>query len=226
MAEIRQIWNRDTICQTNNTSYTILPGEDPSAVVPPLTHQRPLKGFAVIFSSVIFLLSLVTLVIHQGPGASPKTVPGQPDHHHQYRPALTSSETRSFSVLRGKLEISSHWRLIFLNEAYRHDLIPNSAGINRTPTARMAWFSGKVSLGNFPDLARAVKKLQESIKNIEKNFDIALGFEDREKAESGNEALGLWPSSTDWIMSFREQQDEESNVESSEKAGSSKLPPK
>ncbi|KAM1695061.1 hypothetical protein ACFX15_028689 [Malus domestica] len=33
---------------------------------------------------------------------------------------------------------SSHWRLIFLNEAYRHDLIPNSAGINRTPTARMA----------------------------------------------------------------------------------------
>ncbi|KAM1055701.1 hypothetical protein ACFX13_029900 [Malus domestica] len=90
----------------------------------------------------------------------------------------------------------------------------------------MAWFSGKVSLGNFPDLARAVKKLQESIKNIEKNFDSALGFEDREKAESGNEALGLWPSSTDWIMSFLEQQDEESNVESSEKAGSSKLPPK
>ncbi|KAM1255037.1 hypothetical protein PS1_029441 [Malus domestica] len=90
----------------------------------------------------------------------------------------------------------------------------------------MAWFSGKMSLGNFPDLAGAVKKLQESIKNIEKNFDSALGFEDREKAESGNEALGLRPSSTNWIMYFLEQQDEESNVESSEKAGSSKLPPK
>lgn len=51
----------------------------------------------------------------------------------------------------------------------------------------MAWFSGKVSLGNFPDLAGAVNKLQESVKNIEKNFDSALGFEEKEKAESGNE---------------------------------------
>ncbi|CAN6565107.1 unnamed protein product [Malus baccata var. baccata] len=89
---------------TYNTSYTPLPGEDPSAAVPPPTHRRPFKGFAVIFSSVIFLLSFVTLVIHQGPGAAPKTVPEQPDHHHQYRPASTSSETRSFSVPRGKLE--------------------------------------------------------------------------------------------------------------------------
>lgn len=47
----------------------------------------------------------------------------------------------------------------------------------------MAWFSGKVSLGNFPDLAGAVNKLSESVKNIEKNFDTALGFE--EKSESG-----------------------------------------
>lgn len=46
----------------------------------------------------------------------------------------------------------------------------------------MAWFSGKVSLGNFPDLAGAVNKLSESVKNIEKNFDTALGFE--EKSES------------------------------------------
>ncbi|CAN6570717.1 unnamed protein product [Malus baccata var. baccata] len=90
----------------------------------------------------------------------------------------------------------------------------------------MAWFSGKVSLGNFPDLAGAVNKLQESVKNIEKNFDSALGFEDREKAESGNEASGLWPSSTERIMSFMGQQDEESNVESSEKARSSEFPPK
>nr|BAG30919.1 soluble acid invertase [Pyrus pyrifolia] len=89
---------------TNNTSYAPLPGEDPSAAVPPPTHRRPFKGFAVIFPSVIFLLSLVTLVINQGPGSPPKTVPEQPDHHHQYRPASTSSETRSFSVPRGKLE--------------------------------------------------------------------------------------------------------------------------
>lgn len=93
--------NMDT---TNNTSYAPLPGEDPSAAVPPPTHRRPFKGFAVIFSSVIFLLSLVTLVINQGPVSPPKTVPEQPDHHHQYRPASTSSETRSFSVPRGKLE--------------------------------------------------------------------------------------------------------------------------
>ena len=47
----------------------------------------------------------------------------------------------------------------------------------------MAWFSGKVSLGNFPDLAGAVNKISESVKNIEKNFDSALGFE--EKSDSG-----------------------------------------
>ncbi|XP_068335519.1 golgin candidate 5-like [Pyrus communis] len=90
----------------------------------------------------------------------------------------------------------------------------------------MAWFSGKVSLGNFPDLAGAVNKLQESVKNIEKNFDSALGFEEREKAKSGHEASGLWPSSSERIMSFMGQQNEESNVESSEKAESSDSPPK
>lgn len=44
----------------------------------------------------------------------------------------------------------------------------------------MAWFSGKVSLGNFPDLAGAVNKFSESVKNIEKNFDSALGFEGKD----------------------------------------------
>ncbi|KAL8252403.1 hypothetical protein R6Q59_036096 [Mikania micrantha] len=43
----------------------------------------------------------------------------------------------------------------------------------------MAWFSGKVSLGNFADIAGAVNKLSESVKNIEKNFDSALGFEEK-----------------------------------------------
>lgn len=66
----------------------------------------------------------------------------------------------------------------------------------------MAWFSGKVSLGNFPDLAGAVNKFSESVKNIEKNFDTALGFDEKpeksaksETSSSSNE--GLWP-----VMSF------------------------
>lgn len=49
----------------------------------------------------------------------------------------------------------------------------------------MAWFNAKNAWGNFPDLAGAVNKLQESVKSIEKNFDTALGFE--EKGESSNE---------------------------------------
>ncbi|XP_017252637.1 golgin candidate 5 [Daucus carota subsp. sativus] len=56
----------------------------------------------------------------------------------------------------------------------------------------MSWFSAKVSLGNFPDFSDAVSKLSESVKNIEKNFDNALGFEER-----GGEASGSLPSSVD-----------------------------
>jgi hypothetical protein len=37
----------------------------------------------------------------------------------------------------------------------------------------MAWFSNL----NVSDFAGAVTKLSESVKNIEKNFDSALGFE-------------------------------------------------
>lgn len=54
----------------------------------------------------------------------------------------------------------------------------------------MAWFSGKVNLGNFPDLAGAVNKFSESVKNIEKNFDSALGFE--EKSESSSEGIYIF----------------------------------
>ncbi|KAA8541781.1 hypothetical protein F0562_022933 [Nyssa sinensis] len=93
----------------------------------------------------------------------------------------------------------------------------------------MAWFSGKVSLGNFPDLAGAVTKISESVKNIEKNFDSALGFE--EKSDSGsNDASGLWPSATDRkalfepVMAFMGQKGGESTVESFEKPESSKPP--
>ncbi|KAL1220753.1 Golgin candidate 5 [Cardamine amara subsp. amara] len=70
----------------------------------------------------------------------------------------------------------------------------------------MAWFSGKVSLGGFPDLTGAVNKFQESVKNIEKNFDNALGFDD--KSESIGEASSMWPPAVDTkslfdpVMSF------------------------
>lgn len=47
----------------------------------------------------------------------------------------------------------------------------------------MAWFSGKVSLGNL-DFAGAVNKLSESVKNIEKNFDSALGLEEKSDADA------------------------------------------
>ncbi|KAG6780456.1 hypothetical protein POTOM_013316 [Populus tomentosa] len=76
----------------------------------------------------------------------------------------------------------------------------------------MAWFSGKVSLGNFPDLAGAVNKLSESVKNIEKNFDTALGFEDKSDSSSTSEASGLWP-----VMSFMGNKSEDSTLESSGK---------
>lgn len=57
----------------------------------------------------------------------------------------------------------------------------------------MAWFSGKVSLGNFPDLAGAVNKLSESVKNIEKNFDSALGLEEKSDATgSSSEGTDLF----------------------------------
>ncbi|MBA0748977.1 hypothetical protein Gogos_002947, partial [Gossypium gossypioides] len=92
----------------------------------------------------------------------------------------------------------------------------------------MAWFSGKVSLGGFPDLAGAVNKLQESVKNIEKNFDTALGFEEKSES-SNNEASGLWSSERkplfDPVLAFMGQKSEESAAESSEKLESSHAPP-
>ncbi|KAG6415769.1 hypothetical protein SASPL_123186 [Salvia splendens] len=81
----------------------------------------------------------------------------------------------------------------------------------------MAWFSGKVSLGNL-DFAGAVNKLSESVKNIEKNFDSALGIEEKSDADAAAAASdseahcdwqsinsasfcitasGIWPSATD-----------------------------
>ncbi|CAN1285932.1 Golgin candidate 5 [Linum perenne] len=77
----------------------------------------------------------------------------------------------------------------------------------------MAWFSGKVSLGNL-DLAGAVNKLSESVKNIEKNFDNALGYEEKPaSSDSSPSAEGLWP-----MMSWNKGEDVDE--ESSEKTKS------
>ncbi|KAL0429845.1 UNVERIFIED_CONTAM: Golgin candidate 5 [Sesamum radiatum] len=92
----------------------------------------------------------------------------------------------------------------------------------------MAWFSGKVSLGNFPDFAGAVNKLSESVKNIEKNFDSALGLEEKSDATgSDNEAAsGLWPTDRkalfEPIIGFMGQKGDESTVESLETSDASK----
>ncbi|KAI8002078.1 Golgin candidate 5 [Camellia lanceoleosa] len=53
----------------------------------------------------------------------------------------------------------------------------------------MAWFGGKVSLGNFADLPGAVNKISESVKNIEKNFDSALGFEEKSDSSTSEGVL-------------------------------------
>ncbi|KAL0806042.1 hypothetical protein Bca101_098533 [Brassica carinata] len=78
----------------------------------------------------------------------------------------------------------------------------------------MAWFSDKISLGGFPDLTGAVNKFQESVKNIEKNFDNALGFDD--KPESAGEASSMWPP----VMSFMGNTSDEKldTLEDSEKS--------
>ncbi|KAI3802701.1 hypothetical protein L1987_30842 [Smallanthus sonchifolius] len=83
----------------------------------------------------------------------------------------------------------------------------------------MAWFSGKVSLGNFADIAGAVNKFSESVKNIEKNFDSALGFEDKAGGTTSTaEASGSWPTD---IMAFMGQKGEDGTAESMEKVESS-----
>ncbi|KAI3920947.1 hypothetical protein MKW98_027657 [Papaver atlanticum] len=88
----------------------------------------------------------------------------------------------------------------------------------------MAWL-GKFSSGGFPDLAGAVNKLSESVKNIEKNFDSALGLEEKSSESGGSagagggEASGLWPSGYDRkalfepMMAFMGQKGEEEEEE-------------
>nr|XP_043623766.1 golgin candidate 5 isoform X1 [Erigeron canadensis] len=99
----------------------------------------------------------------------------------------------------------------------------------------MAWFSGKVSLGNFPDFSEAVSKISEGVKSIEKNFDNALGLEQDAETDNNNnlpasstsQGSGLW--STD-LMSFMGQKDDnddddndEDGVKPSENVGSEEI---
>ncbi|XP_021736873.1 golgin candidate 5-like [Chenopodium quinoa] len=63
----------------------------------------------------------------------------------------------------------------------------------------MDWWGKSVSLGNL-DFSGAVNKLQESVKNIEKNFDSALGLED--KPQSGDEVSGEQSSSSNRTALF------------------------
>ncbi|KAJ8505977.1 hypothetical protein OPV22_006863 [Ensete ventricosum] len=92
----------------------------------------------------------------------------------------------------------------------------------------MAWL-GKVSLGGFPDLAGAVSKLSESVKNIEKNFDSALGLD--EKHDSGDEGSAKWTSASDNkgifepVMAFMGNKGEEGASKASGKAESFEHPP-
>lgn len=92
----------------------------------------------------------------------------------------------------------------------------------------MAWL-GKVSLGGFPDLAGAVSKLSESVKNIEKNFDSALGLD--EKHDSGDEGSAKWTSASDGkgifepVMAFMGNKGEEGPSKASVKEESLEHPP-
>ncbi|GAU10985.1 hypothetical protein TSUD_112780 [Trifolium subterraneum] len=92
----------------------------------------------------------------------------------------------------------------------------------------MAWFNAKNAWGNFPDLAGAVNKLQESVKSIEKNFDTALGFEEKGESSNDNEASGPWPIPADRkalfnpVMALIGNKSEEDGEETSENNESSR----
>lgn len=87
----------------------------------------------------------------------------------------------------------------------------------------MSWFSGKVSLGNFPDFSDAVSKLSESVKNIEKNFDNALGFEEKAGEASGSLSSRVdVNASTDTDVDVEGSKSEESKKEPEQYAESPK----
>ncbi|KAJ8747847.1 hypothetical protein K2173_010056 [Erythroxylum novogranatense] len=73
--------------------YTALP-EEPFLAGPPPHHRRPLKGFAGILASVIFLLSLVALIINQS--QEPLPTPNKNES-----PSTTKDESSSTPEPRG-----------------------------------------------------------------------------------------------------------------------------
>ncbi|KAM0946080.1 hypothetical protein DsansV1_C09g0091041 [Dioscorea sansibarensis] len=93
----------------------------------------------------------------------------------------------------------------------------------------MAWL-GKVSLGGFSDLAGAVNKLSESVKNIEKNFDSALGLEEKPDSGEGHSDSGIWPLATerralfDPVMAFMGHKEDISAIEAAGRPESPKHP--
>ncbi|CAM0953938.1 unnamed protein product [Alopecurus aequalis] len=92
----------------------------------------------------------------------------------------------------------------------------------------MAWWSDKLSLGGLQDIAGAVNKISESVKNIEKNFDSALGLEEKRDDDQGS---GSRASNSDGmgffnpVMAFMGQNSEESSTEVSEKEQSPQRSP-
>nr|H2DF87.1 RecName: Full=Acid beta-fructofuranosidase 1, vacuolar; AltName: Full=Vacuolar invertase 1; Short=RvVI1; Flags: Precursor [Rosa hybrid cultivar]AEY79729.1 vacuolar invertase isoform 1 [Rosa hybrid cultivar] len=88
---------------TSTSAYAPLPGEDPLfSGHPPASLRRSWKGFAVIFASVLFLLSLVGLIIHQGPQQPPDVMPDKQDEHHHPQSTTPASETTASWEPRGK----------------------------------------------------------------------------------------------------------------------------
>ena len=82
--------------EQNSAFYAPLP-DHPSSGGAPATRRRPLKSFAAIFASVVFLLSLVTLIINQSqePLLTPNRAPS---------PSRTSKPASFSNAQRGVAE--------------------------------------------------------------------------------------------------------------------------
>ncbi|KAJ0458877.1 putative TATA element modulatory factor 1, TATA binding protein [Helianthus annuus] len=78
----------------------------------------------------------------------------------------------------------------------------------------MAWLRGRVAL----DLAGAVNKISESVKNIEKNFDNALGLEDQHHPGASTSTVDASHTWSPEFMAFVGQKDGNDTAELSKKA--------
>ncbi|KAK1422474.1 hypothetical protein QVD17_25615 [Tagetes erecta] len=81
----------------------------------------------------------------------------------------------------------------------------------------MAWLRG-----SFPDLAGAVNKISESVKNIEKNFDNALGLEEQNGGSSSTVVVDASHAWSPEFMAFVGQNNVNDSSETSKKFQSSK----